>query len=114
MEFSVRDATQGVIDQTHQFFGGAFHGQVEVGGLVFDHLGLMAVQTGFEGALLDFRQRLFAAVFVTQVNLHACDVAAESLQCVLERLINPLGAFLIAFDVFVGVDLYLHIHTPRL
>jgi hypothetical protein len=72
-----------------------------------DRAALMALEAGFHHAALVVVAAL-VAVLVAQVDLHSCDVIAESSQGALHYAIDLSGQRLMSFDVMVGIILDLH------
>jgi hypothetical protein len=99
---------EGVLNQSGQLSCGVVDGLVQGRGLVRDRDGLAAFETGFHHATYGVMAALLVAVFVAQVDLHSCDVIAESAQGTLHYATNVSGARLVNFDVVTGVYLDLH------
>jgi hypothetical protein len=73
-----------------------------------DRDGLQAFETGFHHAAQSVMANLLVAVLIAQVDLHPCDVIAESAQGILHYATDLSGQRLVTFDVMVGIDLDLH------
>jgi hypothetical protein len=99
---------KGALDQIGQLICSAVNGLVQGGCLISDSDRLAAFKTGFHHAAHVINAALFVAVLIAQVDLHSCDVIAESAQSILYYATDVIGQRLVTFDVMVGIDLDLH------
>jgi hypothetical protein len=97
-----------VLDQSGQPICSAIDGLIQGLGVVSDHYRLAALEAGFHQAAFVVLLAL-VAVLIAQVDLHSCDVIAESTQGALHHAIEPSGHRLVTLDVMVGIDLNLHV-----
>jgi hypothetical protein len=74
----------------------------------------MASQTNFQQAALIPGAEFVGAVLVAQVDFHSCDLLAEPVQGAPNSGFDLLGQRVVAFNVAVGVNLYLHFVYPPL
>jgi hypothetical protein len=63
---------------------------------------------GFDFAAHFVIAALLVAVLIAQVDIHLCDVIAESAESILYYVTYLCNQRLMAFDVVIGIDLDLH------
>ena len=110
MTLLIAQPAKGAFDYSGQLLRRTVDGFVQGRGLVRDRNGLAAFETGFHHAAHVINAALFVAVLIAQVDLHSCDVIAESAQSILYYATDVIGQRLVTFDVMVGIDLNLHVN----
>lgn len=101
---AIAQPPEGAVEETLQLFGGAVDGLLESGRLMADRDRLEADETGLQQAALILGAGFSVAVLVAEVDLHPCDVLAETVQGLPHYGFDLLGQRVVAFDVTIGVD----------